>query len=63
MTPLEELNAEAWRTGKPFIQYEGWRMRAMSPEAFRQQRILIDHVWRRIFLPEDDESLCIGEMK
>ncbi len=39
---LEDLNREAWRTGKPFITTEYGTFRAISPEMFREQRIMND---------------------
>ena len=71
MSHLEDLNREAWRTGKPFIATEYGTLRAISPEMFRQQRIMNDlHSAMLDVLkgpPKRSHEYyfgwCIGEMK
>ena len=70
---LEDLNRQAWATGTPFITTEYGTFRAISPEMFREQRImngLINahlEILRFHNLPEPPEEFyfgwCIGEMK
>lgn len=73
MSNLEDLNCEAWRTGKPFIATEYGTFRAISPEIFREQRLLNGIINASLEIlafnkpPQPPNEYyfgwCIGEMK